>query len=419
MNSKITIGAIAACAVIAVGGYCGFIKYQTSVFDEKAQQFSEYENKTTKFHMETIGSTFTSRTVQITQEIKDLDAVISYIAETNFGWNPTTRIYSFKSGSVELNQLLEKLAPVMQVNFTKTFTQVSVSFDSKAASDKTKDFSYQIGKMTAHSDLSVQETKNADLPYVLSDFKSQFTAEPGQLNGESWDLKIGRQDVESSGSYKGPVHYNFAYSLGATAGNAGRTKISADHVKIETVMNQVENDSVQTLGLHLHDLKTKFEGVNFDIDQADVEGSLAWPKELSLQSAMMHLYAEDDLCKETPQACMGFDGAGNLVTTTEDDFIKAAKEGKVSFKLLPSTIKNKDLTLTGSGSMVWNAEKKTFGDFTFNLKAENPNMLAMVAMFIPRGLFKQVSDKELESKINCAVDESGTPYCAANGKKLF
>lgn len=110
MNSKITIGAIAACAVIAVGGYCGFIKYQTSVFDEKAQQFSEYENKTTKFHMETIGSTFTSRTVQITQEIKDLDAVISYIAETNFGWNPTTRIYSFKSGSVELNQLLEKVS---------------------------------------------------------------------------------------------------------------------------------------------------------------------------------------------------------------------------------------------------------------------------------------------------------------------
>lgn len=419
MNSKNTIIAIAACAVLAVGGYCGFIKYQTSVFDKKAQQFSEYENKFTKFHMETVGSKFTSRTVQITQEIKDLDTVVTYIAETNFGWNPTTRIYSFKSGSVELNQLLEKLDPVMLVNFTKTFTPVSISFDSKAVTDKHEDVSYQIGKMTGLTNLSVEESKNANMPYILADFKSQFTAEPWVLNGAGWDLKIGRQDVESKGSYKNPVHYNFTYSLGATSGSAERNKVSLDHAKIDNSMAQVDSNSVQTIGLHLHDLKTKFQGINFDIDQADVEGSLAWPKELSLQSALMHLYAEDDLCKETPEACMGFDGAGNLVTTTEDEFIKAAKEGKVSFKLLPSTIKNKDLTLTGSGYMVWNAEKRTFGDFTFNLKAENPNMLGMVAMFIPRGLFKQVSDKELESKINCFVDESGTPYCAANGKRLF
>lgn len=419
MNSKQTIIAVAACAVLVVGGYCGFIKYQTSVFDKKAQQFSEYENKYTKFHMETIGSKFTSRTVQITQEIKDLDTVVSYIAETNFGWNPTTRIYAFKSGSVELNRLLEKLDPAMVVNFTKTFSPVSISFDSKAVTDKNENLSYQIGKMTGLTDLSVQESNNANLPYILAEFKSKFTAEPSVLNGEGWDLKIGRQDIESTGSYKDPVHYNFTYSLGATSGLANRNKISVDHTKIENSMAQVENNSVQTLGLHLHDLKTKFEGINFDIDQADVEVSLGWPKELSLQSAMLHAFAEDDLCEQTPEACMGFDGAGNLISTTEDEFIKAAKEGKVSLKLLPSTIKNKDLTLTGSGSMVMNAEKKTFGNFTFNLKAANPNMLGMVAMFIPRGLFKQVSDKELESKINCFVDEKGTPYCAANGKRIF
>ncbi len=419
MNSKQTIIVVSACAVLAVGGYCGFIKYQTSVFDKKAQQFSDYENKFTKFHMETIGSKFTSRTVQITQEIKDLDTVVTYIAETNFGWNPKTRIYAFKSGSVELNRLLEKLEPAMVVNFTKTFSPVSISFDSKAVADKNENLSYQIGKMTGLTDLSVQESKNADLPYILADFKSKFTAEPSVLNGEGWDLKIGRQDVESNGSYKDPVHYNFTYSLGATSGLANRNKISVDHAKIENSMVQIESNSVQTLGLHLHDLNTKFEGINFDIDQADVEASLEWPKELSLQSAMLHAFAEDDLCEQTPEACMGFDGAGNLITTTEDEFFKAAKEGKVSLKLLPSTIKNKDLTITGSGSMVWNAEKKTFGDLIFNLKAEDPKMLGVVALFIPRGLFKRVSDRELESKIHCYIDESGTPYCAANGKRIF
>lgn len=396
MNTVQKIGTgLAAAALVCCAAYGFLIHTQASHFDQFAENPSRY-----------LGENYKDVTVEVSnssifgREFVLNKGNVHFGGNISFGLKPHANMKMLATSSQPLfNEAIKSADPTLTVDLNYRFIPKVLEFASKpfSARDESAGTALDIGKvsLTALPDMASS-----------SDGNLKFNSANAVFDIQNFALRLSPTEVIQSGSITGRLtsqgseSSNFSAALNGLSTVNGKDTIKIESVSFDIALTKKPSEITQISKIDLQNLSARISGLKSTIESANPQIETHIPNDPEMYDAVTNLLIGDE-------AAVSRDALERL----GNSFLS----GDVWLKL---NIKTKAYQLDMSGDLRWLPDKPQFASLNLNLLGKEPQISALVQMFVPRKAYTCVDKNNFEARI--VVNKSPDKITVlSNGMQIY
>lgn len=399
MNTARKIGTgFAAVALACCAAYGYLIHTQASHFDQFAEKPSRY-----------LGENFKDVTVEISnysifgREFILNKGDVHFGGSVSFGLKPHANMKMLATSPEPLlNEAIKSADPTLTVDLNYRFIPEVMNFSSKPFSvkDESAGTALDIGKVCLKASPDVSNSSDGHLK--LNSANAVFDIQNLALRLSPEDL-IQTGSITGSLTAQGTESSNFSAALSGISTVNGKDSIKIESVTFDIAVTKKSSEITQVSKIDLSNLSARINGLKSTIESANPQIETHLPNDPEMYEAVTNLLTGDE-------AAVSKEALERLG--------KAFLNGSAWLKLNPTVIKTKSYQLDMSGDLRWLPDKPQFASLNLNLLGKEPQVGALVQMFVPRKAYTRVDKNNFEAKI--VVNKSPDKITVlSNGMQIY
>ncbi|WP_304625219.1 hypothetical protein [uncultured Parasutterella sp.] len=399
MNTAQKIGTgVVAAALVCSAAYGFLIHTQASHFDQFAENPSRY-----------LGENFKDVSVEISnssifgREFILNKGDVHFGGSVSFGLKPHANMKMLATSSQPLfNEAIKSADPTLTVDLNYRFIPKVLEFASKpfSARDESAGTALEIGKVSLKALPDMASSSDGNL---------KFNSANAVFDIQNFALRLSPTEVIQSGSITGRLtsqgseSSNFSAALNGLSTVNGKDTIKIESVSFDIALTKKPSEITQISKIDLQNLSARISGLKSTIESANPQIETHIPNDPEMYDAVTNLLIGDE-------AAVSRDALERL----GNSFLS----GDVWLKLNPTVIKTKAYQLNMSGDLRWLPDKPQFASLNLNLLGKEPQIGALVQMFVPRKAYTRVDKNNFEARI--VVNKSPDKITVlSNGMQIY
>ncbi len=216
-----------------------------------------------------------------------------------------------------------------------------------------------------------------------SDGNLKFNSANAVFDIQNFALRLSPTEVIQSGSITGRLtsqgseSSNFSAALNGLSTVNGKDTIKIESVSFDIALTKKPSEITQISKIDLQNLSARISGLKSTIESANPQIETHIPNDPEMYDAVTNLLIGDE-------AAVSRDALERL----GNSFLS----GDVWLKLNPTVIKTKAYQLDMSGDLRWLPDKPQLASLNLNLLGKEPQIGALVQMFVPRKAYTRVDN---------------------------
>lgn len=399
MNTAQKIGTgIAAVALVCCAAYGYLIHTQASHFDQFAENPSRY-----------LGENFKDVTVEISnysifgREFILNKGDVHFGGSVSFGLKPHVNMKMLATSPEPLlNEAIKSADPALTVDLNYRFMPEVMNFASKPFSvkDESAGTALDIGKVSLKASPDVSNSSDGNL---------KVNSANAVFDIQNLALRLSPEDLIQTGSITGRLAVqgsessNLSAALSQLSAVNGKDTVKIESVTFDIAVTKKPSEITQVSKIDLSNLSARINGLKSTIESANPQIETHLPNDPEMYEAVTNLLTGDE-------AAVSREALERLG--------QAFLSGSAWMKLNPTVIKTKSYQLDMSGDLRWLPDKPQFASLNLNLLGKEPQVGALVQMFVPRKAYTRVDKNNFEAKI--VVNKSPDKITVlSNGMQIY
>ena len=380
MNTAQKIGTgVVAAALVCSAAYGFLIHTQASHFDQFAENPSRY-----------LGENFKDVSVEISnssifgREFILNKGDVHFGGSVSFGLKPHANMKMLATSPQPLlNEAIKSADPTLTVDLNYRFIPEVMNFTSKPFSVKNESAgtAVDIGKVSLKASPDVSSGPDGNLK--LNSANAVFDV-------QSFALRLSPKDLFQTGSITGRLtsqgaeSSNFSAALSQLSTVSGKDSTKIESLSLDISVTKKPSEIIQVSKIDLRNLSARFSGLKSTIESANPQIETHLPNDPEMYESVSNLLTGDE-------AAVSREALERLG--------KAFLSGSAWMKLNPTVIKAKSFQLDLSGDLRWLPDNPQFASLNLSLLSKDPQVGALVPLFVPRKAYTRVDKDKFEAKI--------------------